>query len=476
MSNTVFFSAIFVVILLGALFVGLRRRMNKRPLSEMMNVVKSLSEGNVNVTCDEKFKKGDHELAQVMRLLSKLTEALKNIAAFAGNVGKGNLNSEYELLSENDILGSAMLDMRANLLQAEAEKEERQHEDERRNWVTHGIARFSELLRANGDNIEELCNSIVSNLVKYTGANQAGIFILNDDDDENPVLELKACYAYERRKFLQKTILPGEGLLGACFLERESIYMTSLPQDYVHITSGLGGAAPKALLIVPLMVNGKICGIIEIAAFKEFEPHVREFIEKISESIASTIASVKVNIRTSKLLAQTRLQAEEMANQEEELRQNMEEMQATQEEMRRREAELTKALAANENQMIKLGLIINASKTGLWEMNVVKGDPVNPNNEFTWSDEFRKMLGYSSEADFPNVLHSWSDKLHPDDKERTLDAFARHLLDRTGQTPYDLEYKLLKKNGQYADFHAFGATVRDKEGYALQVIGALKEL
>jgi len=319
-------------------------KMLQKPLKEMMNAINSLSAGNVDVTYNEKFQKGEHELAIVMRQMNLLTKELKNIASFATQVGKGNLNVEYTLLSETDSLGQSMLDMRANLQQAEAEKEERRQEDERRNWVTHGIAKFADLLRSNNDNIEELSNSIISNLVKYIGANQGGIFILNDDDPQNPVLEMKACYAYERRKFLQKTIGLGEGLVGTCFLERESIYMTCLPKDYINITSGLGEDTPRALLIVPLKVNEEVYGIVEIAAFKEFEPHVREFVEKVSESIASTIGSVKINLRTNKLLVQTKFQAEEMANQEEELRQNMEEMQATQEEMFRREAELKETL------------------------------------------------------------------------------------------------------------------------------------
>jgi len=324
-------------------------RILQKPMNEMVNKVDALAVGDVEVVFDEKFQKGKHELAKVMRQLVKLAESLKNVAVFANHVGKGKLDSEYTLLGEMDSLGKAMLDMRANLQQAEAEKEARQLEDERRNWITQGIARFAGLLRANNDSIEELCQSVITNLVKYIGANQGGIFILNDDDVQNPVLELKACYAYERRKFLEKTIESGEGLVGTCFLEGQSIYMNDLPKNYINITSGLGEDTPRALLLVPLKVNEKKYGIIEIAAFREFEPHVREFAEKVSESIASTIGSVKVNVRTNQLLAKSKIQAEEMANQEEELRQNMEEMQATQEEMRRREAELQMVLKKSQN-------------------------------------------------------------------------------------------------------------------------------
>jgi len=127
-------------------------------------------------------------------------------------------------------------------------------------------------------------------------------------------------------------------------------------------------------------------------------------------------------------------------------------------------------------ELIKLNLVVKASNIGLWDMRVVKGDPINPANTFTWSDEFRRMLGYSSETDFPNKLCSWSEKLHPDDKARVLDCFAKHLLDRSGKTPYDVQYRLLKKNNEYAYFHAFGATTRDSEGYAIRVAGAVQDI
>ena len=141
-----------------------------------------------------------------------------------------------------------------------------------------------------------------------------------------------------------------------------------------------------------------------------------------------------------------------------------------------REMQLAHAKELNELQLAKLNLVVQASKIGLWDMEVVRDDPVNPNNTFIWSDEFRHMLGYTDENDFPNLLCSWSNLLHPEDKEVTLNAFAKHMLDKTGKTPYDVEYRLLRKTGEYAYYRASGESIRDKEGNAIRVAGALMDI
>ena len=107
-------------------------------------------------------------------------------------------------------------------------------------------------------------------------------------------IEMKASYAYDRRKFITKQIEIGEGLMGRCYQEKEKIYLTEIPHDYIKITSGLGEDNPRALLIVPLIYNDIIYGLVEIASFSEYPPHVIEFIERIGESIAATISSSKV--------------------------------------------------------------------------------------------------------------------------------------------------------------------------------------
>jgi len=141
---------------------------------------------------------------------------------------------------------------------------------------------------------------------------------------------------------------------------------------------------------------------------------------------------------------------------------------------------LSNALKNYQDRMqynvMKYQLANNALHTGLWDMDVIDGDPVNPNNTFIWTKEFREMLGFTSERDFPNVLSSWSDRLHPDDKEQTLNAFAKHMTDRSGKTPYDVKYQLKLKSGEYGYFRATGDTVRDSNGVPLRVAGLLLDL
>jgi PAS domain S-box-containing protein len=126
--------------------------------------------------------------------------------------------------------------------------------------------------------------------------------------------------------------------------------------------------------------------------------------------------------------------------------------------------------------LVRFELINKAASVGLWDMTVIAGDPVNPKNEFWWSEAFRTMLGYRDERDFPDVLDSWSSRLHPDDKDWVLEAFAAHLTDTTGRTPYDVEYQLRSKSGEYRWFRATGTTLRDDRGVPLRVAGALKDI
>lgn len=328
---------IFVGIALSAIAINYALRPVINTISKINSSLTRMAEGEspqkINYNTND-------EVGQIAKSLNKLITGLSKTAKFASQIGQNNLSTEFEPLGPNDALGNSLLNMRENLKKASLEEQERKLQDEHRNWVNSGLAKFGDILRQNNDKLEALSDSVTQELVNYLKANQGGLFVVSEDDESEPKLELLSTFAYNRKKSKNKTILFGEGLIGNCAVEKQTIYLKEIPEDYIEITSGLGEAPPRTLLIVPLKLEDKVFGVIEIASFNNLLKHEIEFVEKIGENIASTLSAVKNSIRTNQLLEQSQQQREEMAAQEEEMRQNMEEMQATQEEMARKTIEM----------------------------------------------------------------------------------------------------------------------------------------
>jgi PAS domain S-box-containing protein len=704
-----------------------------RPLKNIATDAKNVASGDIETQISYKNRKD--EIGEVADSLNLIVESFQQYTTFANNIGQSNFDTGFEVKSEKDTLGYTLLSMR-NSLKSVAD------DDKKRNWSNEGFALFGNILRSSEKEVEEFSYQIISNLVKYLEANQGGLFILEEDAKE-PYLEMKAAFAYDKRKYDEKKIFVGQGLLGQVVLEKDIIYLDNAPNQYIQITSGLGHANPKHLLLSPLKVNNEVLGAIEIASFKPFEAHEIDFVEKISENIASTLAAVKVSKNTERLLEETRQYAEQMQAQEEEMRQNMEMLAITQDEMERnqrkleeykinlekevenRTAELIdkenalantlaqrqaiidsaksgivaldteyRVVAANERskEIIKMiysvefregdywfdifkdedtrihskklwdralgknyhnieeshliegglrkwfdiaynpiqneynevigasmfirditqrmqnqknteltayildnstnevyifdaktlnftyvnergrnnlgynmkdlrdqtpygiepyfdrssfveyiqplqeGIVNNlviettfnrkdgtsyevemnmqffkdeetplfaaivqdisqrkqnqlkltealnrfdlatsATNEGFWEMNISPNDPVNPDNQALWSKRFTNLLGFE-EDEFEPKLNSWSSRLHPDDRERVLRVLYDHITDTSGKTPYDLEYRLLLKEGQYAWFAASAATQRNAQGQPIRIAGSIRNI
>lgn len=335
---------ILVAIIIGVITINSLAN----PINKTKTILLHMSKG---ILPKDKLKEGHDEVGQMSKALNGLVQGLRDITDFTAAIGKGNFDVEFKPLSEEDTLGLSLLEMREELKNAKTEEEKRQEEIQQRNWSSQGVALFSDILRKNNDNLKILSYEIISNMVRYTNSNQGGIFLVNDNDKNHIFLEMTACYAYDRQKFLQKQIEVGEGLVGRCYQEQEKIFLTDIPKDYIKITSGLGKDNPTCLLLIPLAYNNNVFGILEIASFNVFRDYEIEFIERIGENIAATISSAKANLQTVMLLEQSQQQAEEMASQEEEMRQNMEELRATQEQSARREEELQRELERLRKQM-----------------------------------------------------------------------------------------------------------------------------
>ncbi len=276
------------------------------------------------------------ELGALAQEINHTIEHLKDATDFVGAIGKGEFNLDYKEVFDHGYeagknkLADSLIEMQKQLRAIN-------EEEQKRKWANEGLTRFVDILRSSHDNINALGDKIISGLIQYTRSNQGALYVLNDEEGKDRHLELVSIFAWDIKKHEQQRIKPGQGLLGQAFLEKETTYLTSLPDEYIRITSGLGDARPKAVLIVPLKVDQEVYGLVELASFNEFEPHEISFVEKLGESIASTIASVRGAHKNKMLIEQFQEQTEQMRAQEEEMRQNMEELQATQEEIVRKE-------------------------------------------------------------------------------------------------------------------------------------------
>jgi methyl-accepting chemotaxis protein len=340
------------------------------------------------------LRKATERAAENTENLQKQLANVNNNILFAEEISKGNLHHDYELKDNGDELGASLIKMRESLLLAgQREQEEK--------FISLGINKIAEILRSNTDGIEQLSDALIRGLVKYLNINQGAIFIV-EGEGEQQGLELKACFAYERKKFLEKRIGVNEGLVGQCFLEKEMIYLTDVPDNYIRITSGLGDAPPSAVLLMPVKTADEIVGVIELASFVEFSPNHIEFIKKACENIASAIISAHTTDKIKALLEDSQMQTEEMRAQEEEMRQNMEELQATQEEMEKQKLEMEGYLKGIYSTMAYIefntdGVVQTANELFQKAMGYNLGEIVGKHHrmfvtqEYAVSDDYQQM-------------------------------------------------------------------------------------
>jgi len=288
-------------------------------------------------TADQNFKDtfAKNEIGVVADRINSTIEDLRDATDFVVAIGEGKLDLDYKSLDANYKQGNNKL--ADSLIEMQSRLKALNEEERKRQWSNEGLARFVDILRSSNDDLNVLGDKIIAALVQYTKSNQGALYILNDEDSRNKYLELVSLFAFDIKKYEQQKIKLGEGILGQTFLEKQTTYVTNMPESYIRITSGLGDASPRSLLLVPLKVDTQVYGIIELASFSEYFPHEIAFVEKLGESIASTLASVRGAQRNRQLIQQFQQQTEEMRAQEEEMRQNMEELQATQEEIARKE-------------------------------------------------------------------------------------------------------------------------------------------
>ncbi len=267
---------------------------------------------------------------------------------------RGETEFTVEKYDRNDEIINSLINLRDELIKTKKEEEQRKREDEQRHWTSEGLAKFGAILREHNEDMQIMASEIVKEIVRYVDAKQAAFFLVKDEEDKEKTVSQIATFAYGRKKFTDNNLKWGEGLIGACIIEKKSIYMKDVPDSYVQITSGLGKASPRSILIVPLKTDNQIVhGALELASFKVYEPYEIAFVESVAESIASTITSLLNSMRTTALLAESQDAAKELVEKEEMMRKTLHEMRELQIEAAKQSEEFVSFTNSVNHTMIR---------------------------------------------------------------------------------------------------------------------------
>jgi CheY-like chemotaxis protein/HAMP domain-containing protein len=256
----------------------------------------------------------------VNQLAANLTTQVRAIAEVATAVTKGDLSRSIAVEAHGEV---AQLKDNINEMIRNLQDTTQKNADQ--DWLKTNLTRFTRLLQGQR-NLQEVSRLILSQLAPLVEA-QHGLFYVHDGEGAERPLRLLASYAHRERKHVANRFGMGEGLVGQCALEKERILLANVPPDYVLIGSGLGEAAPLNIVVLPVLFEGDVKAVIEMASFHRFTDIQLTFLEQLTESMGIVLNTITATMRTEELLRQSQSMAEELQSQQEELQQTNEELE-----------------------------------------------------------------------------------------------------------------------------------------------------
>ncbi len=261
-----------------------------------------------------------------LALSRHISRPLQKIAEVANNIGEGNLSVSVPSSDRQDEIG--MLTRTFNQMITSL-RDTNQRSDEQ-TWLKSNLADIGRMLQGQRDH-EAVARQILSKLAPLIGA-QHGMFYLMDTNDNPPVLKRLSSYAYQEHQHRPQQFRLGEGLVGQCALEKQRILLTEVPADYIRISSGLGDAAPRHIVILPILFEQQVNAVLELASLQPFTAIQLNLLDEVSEGIGIVIHTIAATIRTNELLHEAQALAEELQQQQDELNESnrlLEEQTAT---------------------------------------------------------------------------------------------------------------------------------------------------
>jgi CheY-like chemotaxis protein/signal transduction histidine kinase/HAMP domain-containing protein len=259
----------------------------------------------------------------VNQLAANLTAQVRAIAEVATAVTKGDMSRSVKVEAKGEVaeLSDNINEMIRNLRETTSTNQEQ-------DWLKTNVAKFTRMMQGQRDMLA-VSKSLLSDLCPLVGAAH-GVFYMMDVDTAGAPgdhLKMLASYGYKERKNISGDWKVGEGLVGQAAYEKQHILLTNVPADYIQISSGLGESKPLNIVVSPVLFEGAVKSVIELASFERFSPIHQTFLEQLTESLGIVVNTIEAGQRTEELLKQSQSLTEELQSQQEELTQSNEELE-----------------------------------------------------------------------------------------------------------------------------------------------------
>jgi HAMP domain-containing protein/signal transduction histidine kinase/DNA-binding response OmpR family regulator len=343
----------------------------------------------------------------VNQLAANLTTQVRAIAEVATAVTKGDLTRSITVEAQGEVaaLKDTINEMIRNLRDTTQKNTEQ-------DWLKTNLAKFSRMLQGQRD-LTNVGRMVLSELCPVVTAQFAEFYVF-DGADDSAQLTLLAGYASEGKETLGKRVGLGQGLVGQCAMEKQKVLLEKVPHDYLRITSGLGGATPRTILVLPLIFEGQVKGVLELASFEGFNPTHQAFLEQLTESIGIVLNTIEANMRTEGLLKQSQSLAQQLQTRQEQLQNTNQELQEKarllahqNQEVERKNQEVEQARQALEEKAKQLSLTSKYKSEFLANMSHELRTPLN--SLLILSDQLCKNPEgnlTARQTDFAKTIHS----------------------------------------------------------------------
>ncbi|WP_436251467.1 HAMP domain-containing protein [Mesorhizobium amorphae] len=283
----------------------------------------------------------------VNQLAANLTTQVRAIAEVSTAVTKGDLTRSISVEASGEVAA-----LKDNINEMIRNLKDQTLKNAEQDWLKTNLARFSRMLQGERD-LATVSRLIMSELAPLVNA-QYGVFYVTNRDEEESYLELAASYGAESKAAIKQRLDLREGLVGQSAADKRAIMLDNVPPDFLRITSGLGGASPANVIILPALFEDEVKAVIELASFSEFRDTHQSFLNQLMESVGIVLNTIAATMRTEGLLKQSQLLTSELQARQTELTKKQEELHATNEELQEKAQLLENEKKQVENKNLEI--------------------------------------------------------------------------------------------------------------------------